>query len=128
MEELIDVCAREISRLFSLSGITERIHNGCKYRIIKGNIHEISISNEIGTDNYRIFIKFLHSNKSFYVDLLMRNDNYKLSDINIPLSAQVSYIKDRKSKIVDVSWCEDIMKRYDYDQETFIKNLNRLYK
>lgn len=126
MEELIILYLKEIGQVFSLNGISSSIHNGCKYEVVRGKKYELIISNEIGSKNYRVLIRFLKSKKVFYIDLLMRLDEYKTQDINIPLSSQMDYLKRRKTEIVKEIWCEKVMNSYEYNQDDFIEKLNKL--
>lgn len=129
MDNLLDVYANNLKDLFSMTEITRQIHNGYSHKIIKGTNYDIIISNELGTQNYRVSISFQSSKKVFYIDLLMRYDdsyNKQIPDIHIPVQMQLNYIKERKEKIISELWCENVMKNFQFDESDFIKKLNSL--
>lgn len=131
MENLLDVYANSLEELFSMNEMSRQVHNGYVYKIMKGNKYDITIFNEIGTQYYRISITFQNSKKLFYVDLLMRYDdssNKQMPDGNIPVQMQFNFIKEKRQKIINESWCEEVMKKLKYDENEFIKKLNSLSK
>lgn len=89
MENLSDVHASRIKKLFLLIQIKTEVHNELSRKIVTGHEYEFIVCNEISTENVRIKIMFTPTKHIFNIDNLMRYDDcmeIKVPEINIPAS------------------------------------------